>query len=264
MADTLHNILSVDPVRPSRVIRSLDRDIDAMVLKALAKEPDDRYQSVAELRGDIDRWLTGQPLLARSYSSLYLLHKVIVRHRYTSTVVLLLMLIVLGFLGVSLQLVVRLRQSNQELQGQREQLTTTIGDFTRDAQSIVFSQFLKCWHSDQLTQAALLSRAFGPRTREAEAIRFFEDDRPLAEKSPEFQNGPFKNEPCFWQFLLAEHYLKDGKRLEAAKAYQACLSDPKFVEEDPWLITWVKGRLYELTQEDDQAHLSSSSPGGGQ
>ncbi|UCD51129.1 MAG: protein kinase [Phycisphaerales bacterium] len=263
MADTLHNILSVDPVRPSRVIRSLDRDIDAMVLKALAKEPDERYQSVAELRGDIDRWLAGQPLLARSYSSLYLLRKVIARHRYTSAVVLLLVLIVLGFLGVSLQLMGRLQQSNRELQGQREQLTATIGNFTRHAQSSVFAEFLKCWHSDQVAQAALLARPFGPRTREAEAVRFLQDDRPLTEKIAELKNGALANEPCFAQFLLAEHYLKDGNWSEAEKAYRECLSEPKFSQEDPWLTTWVKGRLYELSQEDDQASISHSGVGGG-
>ena len=54
MAETLRSIQERDPLRPSRMARSLDRDIDTMVLKALAKEPDRRYQSVAELRHDID------------------------------------------------------------------------------------------------------------------------------------------------------------------------------------------------------------------
>ena len=70
MAETLQNIQETDPIRPSKLVRPLDRDIDTMVLKALAKEPDRRYQSVTELRHDIEAWLAGQPILARSDSSL--------------------------------------------------------------------------------------------------------------------------------------------------------------------------------------------------
>jgi beta-lactam-binding protein with PASTA domain len=50
-----------DPVAPSRLNPDVSADIDAVVLKAMAKNPDNRYQSADELRQDLERLLKGQP-----------------------------------------------------------------------------------------------------------------------------------------------------------------------------------------------------------
>lgn len=49
---------------PSAVDASLPPAIDAIVMKALAKDPEDRYQSAGDMRTDIDRYLAGQPVNA--------------------------------------------------------------------------------------------------------------------------------------------------------------------------------------------------------
>jgi beta-lactam-binding protein with PASTA domain/predicted Ser/Thr protein kinase len=49
---------------PSTVDREISPTIDAITLKALTKRVDDRYQSAAEMRADIDRALDGRPVLA--------------------------------------------------------------------------------------------------------------------------------------------------------------------------------------------------------
>ena len=80
--ETLENIRESEPIRPSRFVRRLDRDVQAIVLKALAKDPADRYQSAAEIVDDIRHWLAGEPVQARSHGSAYLLRRILARQRY--------------------------------------------------------------------------------------------------------------------------------------------------------------------------------------
>ncbi|TIC89092.1 Stk1 family PASTA domain-containing Ser/Thr kinase [Nocardioides sp. GY 10113] len=47
---------------PSTHDPDLSRDIDAIVMKALAKRVEDRYQSAAAMRTDIERYLAGRPV----------------------------------------------------------------------------------------------------------------------------------------------------------------------------------------------------------
>jgi beta-lactam-binding protein with PASTA domain/predicted Ser/Thr protein kinase len=53
-----------DPVPPSEYDPSLSLDVDAVILKAMAKNPANRYQSADEMREDLLRAVAGQPVLA--------------------------------------------------------------------------------------------------------------------------------------------------------------------------------------------------------
>jgi beta-lactam-binding protein with PASTA domain/tRNA A-37 threonylcarbamoyl transferase component Bud32 len=53
-----------DPVPPSRGNSDVPAALDAIVMKALAKNPDNRFSSAMELKQDLDRFLAGQPVQA--------------------------------------------------------------------------------------------------------------------------------------------------------------------------------------------------------
>jgi serine/threonine protein kinase len=61
--------------------RQLRGDLDAIVLKALAKVPTDRYGSAAALAEDLRRYLSGQPVTARPDRFTYRFSKRVQRHR---------------------------------------------------------------------------------------------------------------------------------------------------------------------------------------
>lgn len=66
----LHQIQSQDPRAPRTFDKTIPLDLETICLKCLAKSPDDRYSSARELKGDVLRFLGGEPILARPISSL--------------------------------------------------------------------------------------------------------------------------------------------------------------------------------------------------
>lgn len=64
-ADTLRRIVDEPPTDPRRLRREIDRDLSAIVVRCLEKQPAHRYASAAALGDDLFRYLSGEPVLAR-------------------------------------------------------------------------------------------------------------------------------------------------------------------------------------------------------
>lgn len=80
-ADLLRLVCEQDPDRPSTRAAGVSSDLDAIVLKAMRKEPERRYASAAALSEDVGRYLEGQPVEARRGSTAYRARKFVRRHR---------------------------------------------------------------------------------------------------------------------------------------------------------------------------------------
>jgi tetratricopeptide (TPR) repeat protein/tRNA A-37 threonylcarbamoyl transferase component Bud32 len=84
--DVVEAVRTTNPEPPSISVppiirRQLKGDIDTIVLVALRKEPERRYQSVEDLAGDIRRHLHGLPITARPDSAGYRTGKFLKRNR---------------------------------------------------------------------------------------------------------------------------------------------------------------------------------------
>lgn len=119
LVETLNQVLQTDPLPPSALVakqqlervahhrkqstpatlaRTLRKDIDAIVLKALAKNPERRYASAIHFSADIKRYLSHQPVSAAPLNATYRAGKFIRRHRVA----------VFGALALALTLIVGL------------------------------------------------------------------------------------------------------------------------------------------------------------
>ncbi|HTU99425.1 MAG TPA: serine/threonine-protein kinase, partial [Luteitalea sp.] len=67
---------------PARLRRQLAGDLDTIALKAMAFEPSRRYPTVDRLVDDVERHLSGQPVLARPDEWTYRATKFAARHRW--------------------------------------------------------------------------------------------------------------------------------------------------------------------------------------
>ncbi|MFI4917339.1 MAG: protein kinase, partial [Phycisphaerales bacterium JB060] len=81
MRDVLDNILRTEPARPSTIRRKINDEVETIVLKALDKQRERRYQSAGELGRDVHRFLEGQPIEAKRDSGWYVITKTLKRYR---------------------------------------------------------------------------------------------------------------------------------------------------------------------------------------
>ena len=120
-SEILRHIREVPPPRPSSLAPGVREELDAIVLKALAKETARRYASAGDLRDDLRAWLEGRVVRARLDSHWYLVRTTLRRHRWgvAAAVAVVLTLLLIGALG---------------LQARELALRARLSDAVRDAQ----------------------------------------------------------------------------------------------------------------------------------
>ncbi|WP_395681330.1 protein kinase domain-containing protein [Dokdonella sp.] len=85
----------------SRLRRELRGDLDAIVMKALRKEPAQRYASCADLAADVRRHLERRPVLARRGNWRYRSERFLRRHAFAASFAILALAALVGGLGAA-------------------------------------------------------------------------------------------------------------------------------------------------------------------
>lgn len=67
-AGLIDQIMRQEPIRPRRVRPAIPRDLETILLKAIARDPNHRYRNAAEMAADLERFLDDRPVRARRVS----------------------------------------------------------------------------------------------------------------------------------------------------------------------------------------------------
>src|SRR5262249_53248159 len=79
--EILHRLAFEEPVAPRKLDRAIPAELETVTLKAMAKNPLERYATARELADDLRRWLDDRPILARPPGLFQRLRKWSHRHR---------------------------------------------------------------------------------------------------------------------------------------------------------------------------------------
>lgn len=158
--ELLRAVMDRDPALPSSIASDVPRDLEAICMKCLAKEPPARYATAMELRADLQRFLDGIPVVARPVTKLDRASRWVRRNKVVST------LAVLLFFALSLGLLTmtilwqrsesnrKLAVKNQNLYQQKSvELTEAFNDLSESRNQALTNLDLYHDKSDQLTEA---------------------------------------------------------------------------------------------------------------
>lgn len=80
LADVIRTISEGIPILPRSVDASLDRDLETILLRALDRDTQRRYQSPADLARDLRHWIAREPIEARRDDAWYVARKTLRKH----------------------------------------------------------------------------------------------------------------------------------------------------------------------------------------
>lgn len=248
LVDVLKNISSQPPASPAKtwntttgVTRArrtqpqrsaprcpINHDVETVVLRALAKDAQRRYQSAGDLARDLRRFLAGDAIEARRDSTLYLLRKWMVKHWLLSATLFAVVGTLIGALGVIGWMMMQWRQTAADEQVARRVAEQQLEVAGKAVQSDRIGWALMAWLNDdlplvrwyyQMTPAVLPERAIiGYLLAEAAA--------------PEKLRAAVPAEHlALANFVIGERFRKEGQGARAREAYVAALAAPRVSEQ---------------------------------
>lgn len=135
---TPDHLASVREGSPAKLQRRLSGDLDNIVLKAMRKEPHQRYTSVEQLAEDIRRHLQGLPVIAVKGSFAYRANKFIRRNRMAIAAASLLAITLLGGIVATIRQARIARKQADIASSERARAEKRFSDVRELANSLIF------------------------------------------------------------------------------------------------------------------------------
>jgi tetratricopeptide (TPR) repeat protein len=129
--ETMEQVKTREPEPPRRLNPSVDRDLQAVCLKCLEKDPARRYASAEMLADDLERWQHGEPIEAIPPSAWYRARKFARRNRAALATMALISLVLIAGTAVSAWQAVRATNAERRATKQLSQIKEANAATTR-------------------------------------------------------------------------------------------------------------------------------------
>ncbi|QJX00847.1 serine/threonine-protein kinase [Frigoriglobus tundricola] len=196
---TLLQVCHQDVVPPSRIRERIPRDLETICLKCLNKAPEERYASALELSDDLNRFLRGEPVMARPVGTAEWIWKWVRRRPTTAALVLLALSTLAGAFVLAGQLWVKEREVRKRT------------ELARDAADI----------GDQLIDKSLDAEPGQDALQRESLEKILRIYSVLAED--ERADPPLRRATARAQFRCGQIYRRLGQFGDAEKAYQGAI-----------------------------------------
>ncbi|MFK8029107.1 MAG: tetratricopeptide repeat protein [Gammaproteobacteria bacterium] len=113
------------PVAASKRNSEIDSDLDAIIAKALAKFPSERYESVESLVQDLGNWRSGLPVTAKAPSALYRAGKFVRRNLAAVSLASIAVVSLAGFAAIATYSAARSEQQALTIAAERDRAEAT-------------------------------------------------------------------------------------------------------------------------------------------
>jgi eukaryotic-like serine/threonine-protein kinase len=113
LPEAVRVIREQEPIALERVVRECRGDLATIVSKAMEKDKARRYATAADLAAELRRHLADQPILARPASTLYVMRKLVQRHKAIAGALLAIFVVLSGGVLVSMRQAARARRAEQ-------------------------------------------------------------------------------------------------------------------------------------------------------
>lgn len=241
LADVLRNIVSTPPMPPTkswndsagvqtvtrrrrlRVGRRcpIGREVEIIVLRALAKEADRRYQSAGELATDVRRFLKGEAIEAQRDSRWYVLRKWLLRNTDIALAAVCILAVIIGGAVLSLHYGVQASTAAADERRSRKTAEGALVDARNSAKYARIGWFLTEWSAGR-DLAWYHAAGAAPGSAENAVLLYLlrEDVTPeqlLARISPDARQ--------LAHFAIGEKLRRAGDRGRAERAFVAALQE---------------------------------------
>lgn len=234
-------------VDPGRLRHKIKGDLDAIAIKALQKDPDDRYASAGELGRDIQRYLNHLPVHARPITLRAQVTKFVQRYRTGVLASVLVSILFLLGLGITVRQIYLTDRANQQRRAEEQGKEATLSvvenildkvdpdmpeGYTFTARQILDAglEELEEWDAEPLMQADLLNR-FGRVVLNANLIDLADSLHRQALAIQIDRLGPSDPALAESYMRIAEVYERKGMAAEAQIHFLKSINlDPDFVE----------------------------------